>query len=186
MGATAQQDFAINFLAALNNIWAEQSRTFQVAETEELLPGLAQIAIRWLAATAREQMDRQRQDLVVRGGVQWGAGDVQPSDAFRDRRDVPLREALNHIVHAESTWVSVQTGEVVLCWKCTPYYVADSDSENDEPYCAYFLADSLIAAVRRALYSEEQRFHRVSELEQKLRTESAYAGLLPPALDENT
>jgi len=177
MGATVQQDLAIDFLEALNNIWAEQSGLFQVAETEELLPGLAQITIRWLAATAREQVDRQRQDRGVRGGVQWGAGDVQPSDAFLNRRDISLREALNRIVHAEPTWIFVQDREVVLCWKYTPYYV--SDSENDEPYCAYFLSASLIAAVRRALYSEERRFHQVAELEQKLRTESAYAGLLP-------
>lgn len=68
MGATAQQDFAINFLEALNNIWSEYSGTFQVAETEELLPTLAQISIRWLAATAREQLDAGPRNLQVRGG----------------------------------------------------------------------------------------------------------------------
>lgn len=177
MGATAQQDFAINFLAALNNIWSERSGTFQVTETEQLLPALAQITIRWLAATAREQVDRERRELVVRGDVRWGSGDVQPTDAFRNRRDVPLRDALSHIVHAEPEWVSVHSGEVILCWKYIPQYVLDS--KNHEPYSAYFLAGSLIAAVRRALYSEQQRFPQVSELEQMIRTDPAYAGLLP-------
>jgi hypothetical protein len=163
MGATIEQDFAINFLAALYNIWAEQSGTFQVAETEDFLPALAQITTRWLAATARERADRQRRDLVVRGNVQQGAESVQPTDAFRNRRDVQLREALNSIIHAEPDWVSVQDGEVIVCWKYTPRW--NANPETDRPYCAYFLADSLIAAVRSALYSEKRRLRQVSELD---------------------
>lgn len=177
MGATLEQDLAINFLAALHNIWAEQSGTFQVGETKELLPALAQISIRWLAAMTREHVGRERRDLVVSGDVLLGDTDVQPHDAFRNRQDVPLRDALNKIVHAEPEWVSVQDGEVILCWKYMPRW--DADPKKDRPYCAYFVADSLITAVRRALYSEEQHLHQVSELEQKLRTDATYAGLLP-------
>jgi hypothetical protein len=179
MGAPPEQDLAINFLAALNNIWSGHSGTVQLTETEELLPTLAQITIRWLAATAREQVDRGRREFDVKGNVRRGASEVQPSDAFRDSRpDVPLREALNRIVHSEPQWVSVQDGEVVLCWKYEPPW--DADGENDQPYCAYFFASSLIEAIRRALYSEERRRGQVGELEQMLRTDRAYAGLLPP------
>jgi len=38
MGATLQQDLAINFLAALKSIWSEHSGTYEVdEETEDLL-----------------------------------------------------------------------------------------------------------------------------------------------------
>jgi hypothetical protein len=144
MGATAQQDFAINFLAALNNIWSEHSGTFQVAETEELLPALAQISIRWLAATAREQLPAGPRNLQVRGDVRYDVAEIEPDDAFRHRRTISLQNSLNHIVHAEPEWVSVQGREVILCWKYTPQYGADLTKHR--PYCAYFLADSLIAA----------------------------------------
>jgi hypothetical protein len=183
MGAPPEQDLAINFLAALNNIWSEHSGTVQLTETAELLPTLAQITIRWLAATAREQAGRgRRPELDVKGNVRWGASEVQPSDAFRDSRpDVPLREALSRIVHSEPEWMSVQDEEVLLCWKYTPRY--DADPEKEPPYCAYFFASSLIEAIRRALYSEERRRGQVTELEQMLRTDRAYAGLLPPESD---
>jgi len=176
MGATAQQDFAINFLTALNNIWSEHSGTFQVAETEELLPALAQISIRWLAATAREQLPADPRNLQVRGDVRYDVAGIEPNDAFRHRRTISLRDALNHIVHAEPEWVSVQGREVILCWRYTPQYGADPTKYR--PYCAYFLADSLIAAVRRALYSEQRRLHQVQELEQMMRTDTIYACLL--------
>jgi hypothetical protein len=178
MGAPPEQDLAINFLAALNNIWSEHSGTFQITGTEELLPTLAQITIRWLAAMAREQVDRDQRDLDVKGNVRWGVAEVQPSDAFRDRHDVRLQESLNRIVHSEPEWVSVRDGEVLLCWTYTPRY--RTDSEDDRPYCAYFFASSLIEAIRRALYSEERRRGQVEELERMLRTDRAYAGLLPP------
>jgi hypothetical protein len=89
-------------------------------------------------------------ELDVKGNVLWGVAQVQPSEAFRDSSpDVPLREALNRIVHSEPEWVYVQDGEVLLCWKYTPRY--DADPEEDRPYCAYFFAESLIEAIRQAL-----------------------------------
>ena len=177
MGATPQEDFAMNFLAALNNIWSEHPGTLQVAEMEEILPALAQITIRWLAARARERLGTAPGGLQVRGDVRYDVSEIQPSDAFRQRRTITLGNSLNRIVHAEPEWVSVQRGEVILCWKKERSFTGKPI--KDRAYCAYFLADDLIASVRRALYSEDQRRHQVAELEQKIRSDAAYAGLYP-------
>lgn len=175
MGATLHEDFAMNFLTALRSIWSKQSATYEVEENEvDLFPALAQITIRWLAAMAREWLRDDDRGLVVRGNIRDGDARIQPGDAFRDRNTVCLREALNKIVHAEPTWVSVRDGEMILCWTFTPPY--DSDKS---PYSAYFFADSLLAGVRRALYSETSRQSQVSELERQISTDPAFSGLLP-------
>lgn len=120
----------------------------------------------------------QAREIYKSGGdVRYDVAEIEPNEAFRHRRTISLPNALNRVVHAEPEWVSVQGREVILCWKYTPQYGADRTKHR--PYCAYFLADSLIAAVRRALYLEQRRLHQVSELEQMIRTDTTYAGLLP-------
>ena len=49
MGATLEQDLAINFLDALKNIWSEKSGTWKVEQTDDPLRALTHITIRWLA-----------------------------------------------------------------------------------------------------------------------------------------
>jgi len=163
MGATLEQDLAINFLDALKNIWSEQSGTWDVEEIDDPLRALTHITIRWLAAMAREEVKRNQSYREVRGRIIYNSASVQSADAFRNREYVSLLEALNKIVHGEPQWVSVHSGEVILCWKFIPGL--SSRGEENRPYTAYFLADSLLSEVRHALYSHTDRRSQVLELE---------------------
>lgn len=177
MGATLEQDLAINFLDALKNIWSEKSGTWEVEQTDNPLRALTHITIRWLAATAREEVKRSGRYLEARGRIIYSNARVQSTDAFRNRENVSLLEALNKIVHGEPQWVSVQVGEVILCWKYTPGL--DPRNEDDRPYSAYFLADSLISGVRDALNSHGDRLWQVPQLENLIRNDPAYRELVP-------
>jgi hypothetical protein len=155
MGATLEQDLAINFLEALTNIWSRQSGTWEVEEIDDPLRAFTHITIRWLAAMAREEVKRNQSYREVRGRIIKTDANVQPADAFRNRENVSLLEALNKIVHGEPQWVSVRDGEVILCWKFTPG--SNPRDEDDGPYSAYFLSYSLLSEVRHALYSHLDR-----------------------------
>ena len=55
MGARPEQQLALTFLAAVHHLWIQHPGTYAVTErTEDLVPALAQMCIKALAADIRD------------------------------------------------------------------------------------------------------------------------------------
>ncbi len=71
MGARPEQQLTLNFLAALHGLWVKFPGSYKVEESaNDLIPALAQICIKALAADVRDGSSAESQrDQVIDGRI---------------------------------------------------------------------------------------------------------------------
>jgi hypothetical protein len=107
MGARPEQQLTLNFLAALHGLWVKFPGSYKVEESaDDLIPALAQICIKALAADVRDGSSAESQrDQVIDGRISYVDGTEGPLN---------LREVVNKIIHGTPTLVVVEDEAVNL------------------------------------------------------------------------
>jgi hypothetical protein len=113
MGARPEQQLALNFLAAIHDLWIQHPGRYIVAErADDLVAALAQMCIKALAADIRDDSSvagkhdvRIIGRLANDGHILKGVGSAQP---------LTLDDVLNKIIHGTPTSVVVQDGAIQL------------------------------------------------------------------------
>ena len=144
MGARAEQQLALNFLAVVHQMWAERPGTYVVDETtDDLVPALAQMCIKALAAEIRDTIDHNHQGLTIEGELVRRDGTTAP---------VTMRDITNKIVHGTPAKVAVHDGAVRL------YFENNEDpSERVHDWASmWFSGSDMITALSRLLYKHNE------------------------------
>jgi hypothetical protein len=136
MGAWPEQQLALNFLAAIHELWVENPGNYAVKESlDDLVPALAQMCIKALAADLRDELSPARQHQIVVDGR------IVQADGTEKRPD--LRDVLNKIIHGRPILVVVEDGAVQLHFRA---YKDDSWTE------AWFSGTQLLQVLARILF----------------------------------
>ncbi|WP_156080817.1 hypothetical protein [Microbispora rosea] len=106
MGARPEQQLALNFLAAIHHLWVQHPGSYTVEEsTDDLVPALAQMCIKALAADVRDGSPSGEQEVAIDGQLIQDDGAAVP---------LTLRDVVNKIIHGTPTLVEVRDGKVLL------------------------------------------------------------------------
>ena len=114
MGARPEQQLTLNFLAALHGLWVKYPDHYIVEETvDDLVPALAQICIKALAADIREpppgippeEHIKHQSEVPIEGRIVNKDGSEE---------SINLREVVNKIIHGTPTLVMVEDETVQL------------------------------------------------------------------------
>ena len=139
MGAQPDLRLTWSFLSAIAELWSAHPGTYKVAdEAEDLIPALAQMSIKALAAEVREsvsladQTERIEGELISRGGV------ASP---------VTVRDVANKVVHGSPERVVVDNGDIRLHFVNSPNEVAAGRWTE-----LWFSVPSFIGAMHRLLH----------------------------------
>lgn len=102
MGARPEQQLVLNFLVAIHGLWVKYPGTYTVKESvEDLVPALAQICIKALAADIRDAKNpspKQQCKISVEGAIVKTDGNSETLN---------LRDVVNKIIHGTPTSVVV-------------------------------------------------------------------------------
>ena len=144
MGATPDQEFALDFLDILADRWLEEPGEYPVRDDDiTFIPSLAQISLKWIAGTARDQ---RRQWPPNPPRVQrYVRTNDDTLEGFEGSR-IELREALNNIVHGDPFRVLVSDGNLYLGFR-------NPQPGNNGWEHAWFSAKEVLSAVRTVIYA---------------------------------
>jgi hypothetical protein len=150
VGAVPELRLTWSFLSALAELWSAHPGTYKVRdEAEDLIPALAQMSIKALAAEVRESVSTvdQRQQivgqLVLPGGVTTA---------------VTIRDVANKIVHGSPDRVEVYEGDIRL------YFVNSPNEAGTGRWVElWFSAPSFISAMHRLLHMKPHDSRRRDE-----------------------
>ena len=164
MGARPEQQLALNFLAAVHDLWVQHPGTYEVTQsTNDLVPALAQMCIKSLAADVRDSREpaaAAAQNTVINGQLSERGGVISGA---RTGRPLNLRDALNKIIHGTPSAVIVHNGIVEL------HFTNNSDSERWTE--AWFSGTQLVEVLGNALIKHPgaaERERKVAKLLEEL------------------
>lgn len=140
MGAQPDLRLTWSFLNAIAQLWSEHPGTYKVAdEVEDLIPALAQMAIKALAAEVRESVPPAAQAEPIEGELIGRNGVATP---------VTVRDVANKVVHGSPERVAVlDNGDIRLHFVNSPNEVGPSRWSE-----LWFSVQGFIAAMHRLLY----------------------------------
>jgi hypothetical protein len=118
MGATPDQQLALNFLSVIHDLWLQHPGTHPVNEIDDdLVPALAQICIKALAADVRDTIPINTQrSMAIDGRLLDGERPLKGAGAANP---LNLRDIVNKIVHGTPTLVVVRDEVVHLHFRST-------------------------------------------------------------------
>lgn len=155
MGAQPDLRLTWSFLTAITNLWLLYPGTYKVAdEADDLIPALAQMSIKAMAAEVRESTPSADQQQVIAGELRTPDGEV---------RGVTVRDVANKVVHGSPERVVVEDGDIRL-------YFVNSPRERGSARWSelWFSATSFIQAMHRLLHvrphESQQRDEQVRAL----------------------
>lgn len=107
MGARPEEQLTLNFLRAVHTLWVEYPGTYAVKESvDDLVPALAQMCIKALAADIRDLIPKEEQlEIVVEGRIVSING---------NEKRIDLRDVVNKVIHGTPTSVVVKDKIVYL------------------------------------------------------------------------
>jgi hypothetical protein len=113
MGATPDQQLALNFLSVIHKLWVRHPGPHPVEEIEgDLVPALAQMCVKALAADVRDTIPIATQrSITIDGSLMNGDRLLKGADSANP---LNLRDIVNKIVHATPTLVVVRDEVVYL------------------------------------------------------------------------
>ncbi len=164
MGARPDQQLALNFLAAVHELWVKNPGTYSVEESmDDLVPALAQMCIKALASDVRDDGSiAHMQGMHIDGALANGS---QVLKGYNGQQPLTLRDALNKIIHGTPTSVEVCDGEVRLHFR--------NSSATDSWTDVWFSGTQLLMQLDGVLYK-----HRTENAERRERQiEQFLAGL---------
>lgn len=150
MGARADQQLALSFLTTVMTLWMRHPGTYKVAETDsDLVPALAQMCIKALAADVRDGVEVARQRRPVVGEL-----------AYRDGRksNLTVRDVVNKIIHGSPERVVVTADDVLL-------YFVNNDQGPDGWSEMWFSGRTFSEELDSLLYKHR---HRAPERERRI------------------
>jgi hypothetical protein len=85
MGARPEQQLALNFLAAVHDLWVQHPGTYSVEErTDDLVPALTQMCIKALASDVRDDdSTAHKQDMHIDGALVNGSRIIREVITYR-------------------------------------------------------------------------------------------------------
>jgi hypothetical protein len=164
MGARPDQQLALNFLAAVHELWVKNPGTYTVEESlDDLVPALAQMCIKALASDIRDStFTAHMQSIPISGALMKGS---QVLKGYNNQQQLTLRDALNKIIHGLPTLVEVCDEEVRLHFR--------NSSATDSWTDVWFSGTQLLKQLDSVLYK-----HRTDNAEMRERQiEQFLAGL---------
>lgn len=139
MGAQPDLRLTWSFLSAIADLWAAHPGTYKVAdEADDLIPALAQMSIKSLAAEVRESVPLADQTQRIEGQLTSQGGVVSP---------VTVRDVANKILHGSPERVVVDNGDIRLHYVNSPNEVGTGRWIE-----LWFSAPSFIDVMHRLLY----------------------------------
>lgn len=139
MGAQPDLRLTWSFLSAIAELWSTHPGTYKVAdEADDLIPALAQMSIKALAAEVRDSVPIAEQRLEIAGGLTTRDG-INSS--------VTIRDVANKIVHGSPDRVVVTKRDIRLHFVNSPNEVGASSWTE-----LWFSAPSFIQAMHTLLY----------------------------------
>jgi hypothetical protein len=153
MGARPDQQLALSFLSTLTTLWLRHPGKYRVEETDaDLVPALAQMCIKALAADVRDGVEVSRQRRPVTGEL------IYPDDR---RSMLTIRDVVNKIIHGGPERVEVTTNDVLL-------YFVNNDQGPGGWSEMWFSARTLSKEMDALLYKHDdraaERERRIAEL----------------------
>jgi hypothetical protein len=137
----AQPDLRLtwSFLSAIAELWSAHPGTYKVAdEADDLIPALAQMSIKALAAEVRESVPLAAQTERIEGELMSPDGVASP---------VTVRDVTNKVVHGSPERVVVEDGDIRL------YFVNSANEVHTSRWTElWFSAPSFIGVMHRLLY----------------------------------
>jgi hypothetical protein len=157
MGARPEQQLALNFLAAVHDLWIQHPGTYSVEESiDDLVPALAQMCIKALASDLRDDdSTKQEQEMHIDGVL---VDDDRVIRGGNGRPSLTLHVALNKIIHGTPTSVEVGGDDVRL------HFSNSSAGENWTE--VWFSGTQLLKLLDRVLH--KHRGERTEEREQEI------------------
>ncbi|WP_156996830.1 hypothetical protein [Knoellia aerolata] len=139
MGAQPDLRLTWSFLSALAALWASHPGTYKVRdEADDLIPALAQMSIKALAAEVRESVSAADQRVAIKGELALPGGATSP---------VTVRDIANKIVHGSPDRVEVADGDIRL------YFVNSPNEAGSGRWVElWFSAPSFISAMYPILH----------------------------------
>lgn len=172
MGPRPEQQLALNFLAAVHDLWIQHPGIYDVKESiEDLVPALAQMCIKALASDIRDDdSTKQKQDMKIDGVLMNGCRILKG----RNGTPLTLHVALNKVIHGTPVSVEVRDDDVRLHF---------SNSSADESWTeVWFSGTQLLKQLHGVLY--KHRNERTQEREReigRLLADLEVGRFLPPA-----
>jgi hypothetical protein len=167
MGARPEQQLALNFLTALHGLWLKFPGSYIVEEgIDDLVPALAQMCIKALAADIRDGSSAaSQQAIAIDGRIIETDGTENPLN---------LRDVVNKIIHGTPTLVVVEDGVVQLHFRNNG---ANGWTE------AWFSGTQLLQELGSKLYKHpaDRREHAIARFLQELGVER----FLPTSAPDN-
>jgi hypothetical protein len=174
----AQPDLRLtwSFLGAVADLWSTHPGTYKVVdEASDLIPALAQMSIKALAAEVRETVPEADQAELIDGELRSPVGLATP---------VTVRDVANKVVHGTPERVVVaNNGEIRLHFVNSPNELGKGKWTE-----CWFSAQSFIDVLHRLLYVRPHdspgRDEAVRSLIQRLGPEGFLPSLVAPMADE--
>ncbi len=139
MGAQPDLRLTWSFLSAIAGLWSQHPGSYKIEdEADDLIPALAQISIKALAAEVRGSIPRADQQEGVEGELSLSDGTV---------RRVTVRDIANKIVHGSPDRVVVDGGDVRL-----HFVNSRNDAGTDGWVELWFSAQSFVRVMHRLLH----------------------------------
>jgi hypothetical protein len=156
MGARPEQQLALNFLAAVHDLWIQHPGTYTVEESaDDLVPSLAQMCIKALASDVRDDDSAVDQlDMPIDGVLANGSQNLKGFDGLAP---LTLREALNKIIHGIPVSVEVRDDDVKLHFRAS-----SADNRWTE---VWFSGTQLLKILGAVLYKHQTERAEVRERE---------------------
>ena len=175
MGARPEQQLALNFLAAVHDLWIQHPGTYQVEESvDDLVPALAQMCIKALASDVRDDdSTRHEQQMRIDGILTDGDQVVKGGP---DQPSLTLRDTLNKAIHGIPAAVEVRDDGIWLRF--------NNSSANEGWTEVRFSGTQLLKQLEAVLY--KHRNQGAEEREREIRRFLATLGVerfLPHASD---
>lgn len=170
MGARPEQQLALNFLSAVHDLWVKYPGTYVVKESlDDLVPALAQMCIKALAADVRDGIPPADQYRTSVDGELLNHGQVLKG-GHADQQ-LTLRDVVNKIIHGTPAITEVSNRAVL------PHF---TNSAAGDWTAAWFSGTDLLRILDRLLYKHHttqaaQREQKIADLLRALGEE----GFLP-------
>ena len=157
MGARPEQQLALNFLAAIHDLWLAHPGTYHVEESlDDLVPALAQMCIKALASDVRDDDSTQQVQQMPIDGVLMNGDRAVGGNA--GRQQLTLRDALNKVIHGTPVSIEVRDDEVWLHF--------GNSSVRETWTEVWFSGTQLLRQLEMALY--KHRNERAEEREREI------------------
>ncbi|MFF5249081.1 hypothetical protein ACFY3V_32775 [Streptosporangium sp. NPDC000095] len=162
MGARPEQQLALNFLTAIHDLWVQYPGNYMVKESaDDLVPALAQICIKALAADVRDGSSSSDQQGTAIDGQLLDVDRVLKGNGAAEQ--LTLRDVVNKIIHGTPTSVEVRNGDVLLHFR---------NNSADRWTLAWFSGTKLLQELGKTLVKHKgpQIEEREREIAQLLET----------------